>query len=239
MTARRPSTEGSVQGGAAWLVSMTDLVSILLCFFIMLFSMSSVDTDQWRGLASADTADGDPIVDDLASEPAAEFPVPRANFTSGTDLGYLAAIIAGKFAADPLLRSATLEQSEKGLTISLPGKLLFDGGSAEPASSARDALVRLSSILSMLNNRIEILSSGDGVRMSNGIFTSNWELGLARAGAVAGILSKAGYDRAITAFGQADTSGVGYGDSRAGPERQDFARFVDIVICPNGAEAQP
>jgi chemotaxis protein MotB len=238
MMAGRRAMQELAHGGAAWLLSMTDLVSILLCFFIMLFSMSSVDTDKWQGLASADTTDRLAIVDQSESEPAAAKPlVPRASLTNAADLGYLAAVIAEKLASDRLLRGALLARSEDSLVIALPGQLLFAAGSAAPAPRARDALVRLSSILSTLDNRVEVRGRGDSTPINNGIFPSNWDLALARAASVAAIIRDAGYSRAIMAFGQAETPDVGNAVGPTEVLRPDFAHVIDIVIRPSATEA--
>jgi len=236
--AGRPATQELAHGGAAWLLSMTDLVSILLCFFIMLFSMSSADTDKWQGLASADTTDQLAIVDQPESEPAAANPlVPRANLANAADLGYLAAVIADKLASDRLLRGALLARSDDSLIIALPGQLLFAAGSAALAPPARDALVRLSSILSTLDNRVEVRGHGDSTPVNHGIFASNWDLALARATSVAAIIHDAGYSRAIVAFGQPETPDDGNAVGSTGAGRPNFAHVIDIVIRPSATEA--
>ncbi|HEY6335501.1 MAG TPA: flagellar motor protein MotB [Alphaproteobacteria bacterium] len=234
----RPTTQELAHGDAAWLLSMTDLVSILLCFFIMLFSMSSVDTDKWQGLASADTTDQLAIVDQSESEPAAAKPlVPRASLANAADLGYLAAVIADKLASDRMLRGALIARSEDSLVIALPGQLLFAAGSAAPAPPARDALVSLSRILSMLDNRIEVRGHGDSMPVNNGMFASNWDLALARAASVAAIIREAGYSRAIVAFGQPEMPDDGNAVGPTGTRRPGFAHVIDIVIRPSATEA--
>jgi chemotaxis protein MotB len=240
MTAGHSTLRDSAQGNAGWLVSMADLVSILLCFFIMMFSMSSVDTEKWRGLAIANTTDRLPVVDQPASEPAATKPlIPRASSENAADLGYLAAVIADKLASDPTLRGALLARSEDGLVIALPSQLLFTAGSAALAHPARDSLVRLSGMLRTLDNRVEVRGHGDPTPVRDGIFASNWELALARAAAVAAVIQQAGYSRPITAFGQAKAShdfiAAGHGEAAS----EDFARRIDIVIRPSATEAAP
>ena len=40
------------QGGASWLNTFADLMNLLLCFFVLLFAMSSVDTETAGGFFS-------------------------------------------------------------------------------------------------------------------------------------------------------------------------------------------
>lgn len=51
--ARRKKTEESSGGDAAWLNTFADLMNLLLCFFVLLFSMSSVDEDKFEELSQS------------------------------------------------------------------------------------------------------------------------------------------------------------------------------------------
>ena len=46
----------------AWMVTFTDLVSLMLTFFVMLFSMSSVKVDVWEKIIDALNRTVDPVV---------------------------------------------------------------------------------------------------------------------------------------------------------------------------------
>ncbi len=37
-------------GGANWMDTYGDMVTLLLCFFVLLYSMSTIDTDKWKAL---------------------------------------------------------------------------------------------------------------------------------------------------------------------------------------------
>lgn len=38
------------KGGASWMNTFADLMNLLLCFFVLLFSMSTIDADKWEQL---------------------------------------------------------------------------------------------------------------------------------------------------------------------------------------------
>ena len=40
-------------GSPAWMSTFSDLMNLLLCFFVMLFSMSSISEDKWKAMADA------------------------------------------------------------------------------------------------------------------------------------------------------------------------------------------
>ena len=46
----RQTRKPSDGGGNEWLNTYADMVTLLLCFFILLFTMSSVDAEKWQAL---------------------------------------------------------------------------------------------------------------------------------------------------------------------------------------------
>ena len=51
MAKRKP--EDPPAGSPAWMSTFSDLMNLLLCFFVMLFSMSSIDANKWDEMAAA------------------------------------------------------------------------------------------------------------------------------------------------------------------------------------------
>ena len=46
--ARKQKQEDASRGAPAWLATFSDLMNLLLCFFVLLFAMSSVDEEKWE-----------------------------------------------------------------------------------------------------------------------------------------------------------------------------------------------
>ena len=42
--------KGGGGGGANWMDTYGDMVTLLLCFFVLLYSMSTVSEEKWRAL---------------------------------------------------------------------------------------------------------------------------------------------------------------------------------------------
>ena len=53
--------EKSSGGGANWMDTYGDMVTLLLCFFVLLYSMSSVDENKWMALVKSFNPDAEPV----------------------------------------------------------------------------------------------------------------------------------------------------------------------------------
>ncbi len=51
--ARKKKEEAPAPGSPAWMATFSDLMNLLLCFFVLLFAMSSVDTAKWNEMAQS------------------------------------------------------------------------------------------------------------------------------------------------------------------------------------------
>ncbi|WP_119459773.1 OmpA/MotB family protein [Rhodospirillaceae bacterium SYSU D60014] len=212
-----------------WLITFTDLVALMLAFFVMLFSMSTLDEAKWRQFA------GIPSPDRIEAEhgpprAAAARNIALAEIDHGRDLDYLATLLTGQLAAEPRLADAILRRHDDRIVISLPDGLLFKPNGATPIDQADAPLFALGGILRNLPNRIEIEGHTDPNPPDRRRYASNWELSLLRAQAVSAALQRAGYSRPMTVRG--------YGASRfelLSPRLEELrrnvlARRVDIVI---------
>ncbi|NQU60526.1 MAG: OmpA family protein [Rhodospirillales bacterium] len=219
------------KGTRVWLITFTDLVALMLTFFVMVFAMSSVKVSKWQN-----------VIDSLSQtlRPTQEKTVPAAtsSFNIGTifrkraiNLDYLASVLAESFEGHALLSNGRLMRLEDRLIISLPGDLLFETGQAETTERGREAMFVLGGVLRNIGNSIGINGHAGPEAAVGGGYASEWELTTARAAAVANVLSHSGYTEDITAYG--------YGASRAGdlsdlpePTRTSLNRRIDIVVRP-------
>lgn len=51
--ARKKKEEGGGGGAPAWMATFSDLMNLLLCFFVLLFSMSSIDEEKYEEIAAS------------------------------------------------------------------------------------------------------------------------------------------------------------------------------------------
>ncbi|MCR5683848.1 MAG: OmpA family protein [Lachnospiraceae bacterium] len=54
--AKKKKEEGGGGGAPAWMATFSDLMNLLLCFFVLLFSMSSVEESKWEQVVASMTS---------------------------------------------------------------------------------------------------------------------------------------------------------------------------------------
>ncbi len=188
----------SSAAGRAWLVIFTDLMALMLAFFVLLFSMSQIEQRKWQGLVEALSSDRNSLREVENVKPAVEYQPEQEAVVPGADLDYLTPVIREQIAAHPLLAQATIHRAAERLVISLPAGLLFGAGAAVPAPEAAALGSALVSVLRNLNNAVEVEAHLEGAGAARAPY-ADWELALARAAAFTGILTRAGYAGRIVA----------------------------------------
>ena len=195
------SVEAPKQASTAWMVTFADMISLLLTFFVMLFSMSTVASEKWEDIVYALEQNLNPGRKTMHIEPTSSHDIRAVYIEQATDLVYLAAVLREQMADNPTLARSYVEEYESYLLISLPGELLFERGTANITRPAHQALFILGGLLKNLQNQIDVVGHTDPLPSVGTRFSSNWELSLARAIAVAEDLREFGYTKKIIAYG--------------------------------------
>ena len=214
-----------------WMVTFVDLVSLLLAFFVLLFSMASPDRAEFEKVETA-------LRTALAAKPKVIKPQPpeieavtSVRVGRGHDLGYLERLLESTLARDPVLQTSVVQKDGDRLRVSIPGDLVFASGDWTVLPGGRQAVSALSVGLASLRNRIIVEGHTDPRPVSGqGRFSSNRELSLARAAAVAEILVASGYSASITIHGAGSSRFDELGPGLTQGQRFQLARRVDIVI---------
>jgi chemotaxis protein MotB len=239
MDIRNPMTKGAARSDdrstRVWLITFTDLVALMLTFFVMLFAMSSVKVSDWQN-----------IIDSLSQtlRPSEEKPVPAttSKFNIGTifrkraiNLDYLSSVLNETVKGQPLISVGHILRLEDRLIISLPGDLLFEEGGATMTDSGRRSLFVLGGVLQNIGNQVGVNGHSGPDSPPGGGYSSNWELSTARAAAVANTLKQSGYTDDIIAYGYADSRSTQIADRPEGANGA-LARRIDIVIRPTAGD---
>lgn len=215
----------------AWITSFADLVSLMLVFFVLLFSMSEVKREQWNAVVEALAARLNPTRVILEANPGAERTVERVDLRPTLDLDYLSELVIDRLEHPSALPGVRLTRLQDRLVLSLPTDGMFDPGGATLTAESEAGLRLLATFLVNIGNRIDVRGHADPRPFrGQGAFQDNWDLSLARADSVARALADAGYGRSIAVIGLGSSR---FNDlSRNLPEERRFvlARRVDIVI---------
>lgn len=216
-----------------WLITFTDLVALLLAFFVMMFATQKVETVKWAALVDSLSRSLRPDATTTIARRFATRNLDQKLARRAIDLSYLELLLRAKISAEAGLKGVLLHKFHDRLVIALSADHLFPAGGAEPTKAAQNTLFVLAGILRNIGNRLEVYGHTDPSPVPANLYPSNWELSIARADAVARVLRKSGYPHDLSALGFgasrfSDIRGVG---SKA--RAYVLARRVDIVVFPD------
>lgn len=233
------------------MITYADLITLLLIFFILMYTMSQVNVQKYSAVANSlslvltgqamsvlDTQ-GPSLIEGLSGQdmPQNQDSIEQAQLEEVKQL--VADFIRAKdqeaehgttsSQAIKLSEQVIVYEQERGLVISFKDALLFPSGSDQLTAPARDIIVELGQALVLLPNYIRVEGHTDDLPIKTNRFASNWELSVLRASTVVHVLSEAAHippDRLAI---------IGYGQYRPlVPNESDafraMNRRVDIVI---------
>lgn len=201
-----------------WLISLTDLISLMLAFFVLLVAMGRPDSGRWPVLAQGLSARS------LARTPTDAAPDAKAPFNAATvetdaavNIDYLGALLLSQIREQPDLRGVAVWREDDRVVIALPGEAMFANGGLVLADAGRRALFLLGAAVGRVGNRVEVVGHAE---REAGDPALAWERALTRSVVVAEALRERGYRRDLVARAVL----------RPAPPRGDHGTRVDIVI---------
>ncbi|MDR0662816.1 MAG: flagellar motor protein MotB [Spirochaetaceae bacterium] len=237
--AKKKKKERAGPSGQEWLVTYADMVTLVLCFFAVMFNPDEVTPSTMaqisaslitRGmgsnvggntLASGRFAD---LGNNLNTLPAMD---------KGKSLGTALRKAVSSFAPEVKSKKMTITSDERGVIISLAADAFFAPASAViNIESTRDILLRLGQLLSssdLAGKKFRIEGHTDSTPIDPaGPWESNWQLSAMRSINVLHYLSDLGIsEKRFQVAGFADTMPVSSDDT---PEGRAYNRRVDIII---------
>ena len=212
-----------------WLVTFADLTALILAFFVMMYATQKVEHGDWQAMVKS-LSQSLNVESRVQDSPAASSNVRLLNRPRAIELAYLEALLNSLRDSEPLLANVLLHRLEDRMVIAFPGDLLFYPGRADPVEGAAQRIAVLANLLRNVSNRIDVFGHTDPSPVTGHVFESNWELSLARAETVVGMLQAAGYPQKLGAFGLAATRFDDLARIKSRSRKLQLARRVDIVI---------
>lgn len=234
MRKRRRTKESS---GGDWLTTYSDLVTLLLCFFVLLFTFSEVDAEKFRSIMSSfqggsGVLTGGQTLDDIGE-------LSNSGITDEEDLETLKEILETYAESANLDSEISITIEERGLIIRFMDRVLFDPGKAYIKTESMDILNSIADILNrdeFKERLIKVEGHADTTPVSPADgFPTNWELSSTRATNVLRYL----VEEENIEGGRISSSGYSYhrpivpNDTK---ENKAKNRRVDIVILNSSYE---
>lgn len=203
----------------AWMITFTDLVALMLTFFVLLFAMSQIQQQKWEALVQSLASDLNATYKTEAVNVAADEQAAAEIAPPGADLDYIEPILREHFAAEPMLAGAALERADGGLSVTFPDERLFVDGTPELTERGAKVVFALGSVLRNLDNAVDVNAR---IRSAATADPSDWQTALARSVAIVRVLAQSGFAGPIVARAQ--------GSGAAPGGRKRHADGVDILV---------
>jgi len=242
---RRRQSEG--ENHERWLVSYADFITLLFAFFVVMYSISSVNEGKYKVLSKAlGTVFGveqpsvqmpDAAVDAVLSQPVTVPLDPTRERLRREAVRALQKAASQQRVYDELAISLQ-EWTDRGLVdirmngdrieVDMKARLLFSSGDVRLSADAMNALRQVARSLVAIPNPIQVEGHTDNVPIANAVYRSNWELSAARAASVVQFLQSQGVDpRRLAAVGRGEYHPIADNNSEEGRARN---RRVTLLI---------
>lgn len=229
ITGRSAAEDRGAHRKTLWLISFTDLISLMLAFFVLMYSMSEPEAERWTRLAKG-VSDSIPaarstaaVPSDRQADPSAAFNAQAVEQRAAIDLHYLAALLGSQLRSNAELSVVDVRREDDRVVIRLPGERMFDPTGAAFTEEGRRVLFLLGAVIGRIGNRIELVGHAEREDPAGGVA---WERALTRAVAVSAALRETGYRRDLVARAvMMPVEGTGGGRLP-----------VDIVVREEGAD---
>ncbi|MDD5228839.1 MAG: flagellar motor protein MotD [Methylococcales bacterium] len=199
-----------------WMVSYADFVTLLFAFFVVMYSISSINEGKYKTLSTSlsdafmsNERDAVPVKIfeqpptiaeplPLESEPYAEVEQRRELSEAVLQEREKLNNASKQFedVLSPMIKEnlVSVKKHDFWVELQMSSELLFTSGSDQLSKRAADVLKTISLVLAPLPNAISVEGYTDNVPIETVIFRSNWDLSSARATSVVHELIKAGID---------------------------------------------
>jgi Flagellar motor protein len=189
--ARKRKKNGGQLSGDEWLGTFSHTITIVLIFFILLFSFSSINDNKLKGVSEAFNnivkSGGTAVLSNKQSDSEIDKDNTSKSTTEKIDTAstnankQMLSKINDFIKENNLENITSIKNDDRGIIIELKDTILFESEKADLVPGSKDVLDKLSTFLSSINNQIIIEGHTDNVPINNYKFSSNWELSSIRA----------------------------------------------------------
>jgi chemotaxis protein MotB len=238
---KKPEEPDKPQNHERWLLTYSDMITLLMVFFVILFALSKVDTAKFEALAESlslvfnglpgiqlEEGGGGHSVIVTVGPPK---PPPGTGLSPKVSPKRQLFLEKATTTLATEIRTAAIRMNTeaRGIVLSLSGDTFFSPGRATLNEGSMTSLVKVAELLDSFKENIVVEGYTDSSAIArNGEFGSNLMLSAARAVNVDEALDLIGIDKKrMSASGFGDTRPARPNDT---PEGRAYNRRVDILI---------
>lgn len=222
-----------------WLLTYADLITLLLAFFIMMYTFSKQDGQKYQEVSAhlKTIFAGGTGIAHKGSVSAATVPLDLISAESAKSNEIKKQIeqeIKTMANANGLKDNLSVFSDERGIVIRIMDKAFFDEGKADLKDSAKKALDKIIPVVKQINNHVRVEGHTDNVPINTNGFKSNWELSVRRATEVVRHLIERGGvpPQRISATGYAEYRPIVNNDTAM---NRALNRRIEIIVAKNQA----
>lgn len=213
----------------AWMDTYADTITLLLTFFILLYSFSSTDNEKLKLIAAALKGEITGIPMKLEDTPDISNEDIEQGIGEKSPYEVLVDQVQDIIDKNGLTDSVKIREEDAGVVLQLSESILFDLGKADLKPESTKILDIISGLIPSITNEIMVQGHTDNVPISSARYNSNWELSTARA------VSVVKYFIEVKGLDPTRFSATGYGEyqpllDNTTPENRAINRRVDILI---------
>jgi chemotaxis protein MotB len=210
-----------------WLLTYADLITLLMIFFVILYSLSKVEQAKFDSLSTSLRfvfGGGGSLIGQYQATGVIPMPLQSESGLEVAQEDY-----ERYLAQTGQQEGTTANLEERGLVITIQDKLAFEPASAALTPRARAQLTVLAKILNSVNNYVRVEGFTDNGAISTAQFHSNWQLSAARASNIAEFLQREGgvQPQRLSAIGYGEFRPIASNKTPAGQARN---RRVEIIL---------
>jgi chemotaxis protein MotB len=226
-----------------WLVSYADFITLLFAFFVVMYSISSVNVGKYRTVSESIKAALNPVVSPPSTPTPLTLSTNKSALTAPDSPGSKEVVVrklrnlVKSIKASPQMSLVRVVEKVNGdIVITIPDQLLFNSGEAAVRPEALRFLEGLGAAILELDRHTRVEGHTDNVPIRTAQFASNWELSAARAVMVVRVLSELYGVPAdhLAAVGHAETRPV---TANSDAEQRAKNRRVEVVILEQAPPA--
>ncbi len=186
--------DDTVEGeSAGWLMTYGDMMTLLLCFFVLLFAMSETQMDSFAQLVnSLKSAIGKQEVPEAGTREGLDMIARDSQLSVVDAVDELGGLIKKEVTdiiseVDEFIIKNSLsgqiqsKEDGRGAVITISDMVLFPPGAAEFNTAGKDLLQQVSEMLKQFDYHIKVEGHTDSIPIYTKQFKSNWELSSSRA----------------------------------------------------------